>query len=94
MTTPHVCPQPGPRNPGPDCPLFEVAEFRRKVRAESDGRCDRAALIAGEVSRPVERPAVLPTRPLPKPDPLALGQAAAGEPLAVPATKQKGGSHA
>lgn len=93
MSNPRVCPQPGPRGPGPDCPLFEIAAFRRRVGAEAASHLNLASLIAAEGSRPGLRPTAPPTRPLPKADPLLLGQAVAGEPQAVPAN-QKGAPHA
>lgn len=80
MTPPLTCPQPGPRNPGPDCPLYQQrltfrreAQLRRAVLLTPAPGPDLAGLVRAEANqaRPV-RPA-LPRPLLPVTLPLQKG---------------------
>lgn len=76
---PQVCPQPGPRHPGRDCPLYDRrlaaqqdSQLRRAILVERRTVSDLTALIRAENGQPaLPKPTAPPTRPaLPAPDPL------------------------
>lgn len=80
---PLVCPQPGPRNPGPDCPLYhqrlaalaESKAFRRSVLLDlSAGEPTLRDLIRSE-ARTLDQPG--------QPEPLRLPSSAPALPLFI-----------
>lgn len=77
MTPPRVCPQPGPRAAGPDCPLLTYTKYEQLRRAilTERARLNLGDLVWADFNRQYQRPeAAPPTRPvLPRPDePLPL----------------------
>lgn len=77
---PLVCPQPGPRHAGPDCPLFHQRaitadeQLRRAVLRDRGRSPNMAALVWADMEAdwpPRQEPGAPPTRPeLPAPEPV------------------------
>jgi hypothetical protein len=71
--SPLICPQPGPRAAGPDCPLYarRLLEAQREARLSAAIRRERsevpslAALIGLEAAQRQERRPALPPGPPP-----------------------------
>lgn len=65
---PLVCPRPGPRGAGPDCPLWEArarVQFQRSIEADGAARVGMGALVWASMNRDSKRPDSPPTRPVP-----------------------------
>lgn len=74
---PLVCPRPGPRGPGRDCPLWGArarVQFQESIESDGASRRGLGAAVWFDMNRSYKRPGSLPTRPpLPvDPEPIAI----------------------